>query len=192
MYNSRERIVYAPTVIFETKLQFGETYLKNIAKTLQEIPDKQNRTTRVKAQMSDWHLWDEPSAIGCQNILIRIHNHAEAFYTKHYGHPVPAPDGTIKVDKIKMYNAWSLVYNKGDYATKHNHGGKSIISFAYYIQTDKDDSAINFTTMPIQSIQPENDLLVMFPSYLEHWVEPQQSENKRIVISGNFQVDENE
>ena len=40
----------------------------------------------------------------------------------------------------------------------------------------------------VRSISPEPGTLVLFPSYLEHKVNPNQSESNRIVISFNISL----
>ena len=46
----------------------------------------------------------------------------------------------------------------------------------------------NILNASSNSIKPEEGLLVLFPSYLEHSVNPNQSNEKRIVISFNLSL----
>ena len=89
----------------------------------------------------------------------------------------------------------------------HNHL-PNIISGIYYVQAEENDAKITFhdqnkisnwpfrapsrvsnLTEPRQSFTPKTGRLYLFPSYIEHSVEQQLSDNERISISFNAFVD---
>jgi len=113
--------------------------------------------------------------------------------------------------KFVLETSWVNLHHKGDYAVKHIHKN-SIYSFVFYVDVDGVDSgSIHFTSplasstycsnafdLPISSyniynskdwgVCPVNGLLLIFPSTLEHFVEPNLSDKFRYSISGNYFV----
>ena len=100
---------------------------------------------------------------------------------------------------------WVNLYTKGDYQEVHHHiSSKNIISYAYMHKLPKNSGNLYFTkgnesnlylgqddlvveTAPRNRFAPivdEGDL-VIFPSYLQHFVEPNRSDETRVTISGN-------
>ena len=110
---------------------------------------------------------------------------------------------------IKITNMWSIINEEGAFNQKHHHSN-SDISAAYYVSAHdgcgdivfydprparvyknpiaKSPNKLNAT---INSVKPENGLLVLFPSYLEHSVNPNLSNKKRVVISFNLSLEKN-
>ena len=108
---------------------------------------------------------------------------------------------------VKIPNLWAIINEKGAMNQKHQHSN-SDISAAYYVEAKdncgdilfydprpartykhpipKSPNSLNST---VNSIKPEVGLLVLFPSYLEHSVNPNLSKNKRIVISFNISLE---
>ena len=104
---------------------------------------------------------------------------------------------------------WAIINEQNAWNQKHHHSN-SDISAAYYISAyencgdivfydprparvykhpiAKEASNLNAT---VNSIKPEPGLLVLFPSYLEHSVNPNMSDKKRIVISFNLSLEKN-
>jgi uncharacterized protein (TIGR02466 family) len=102
-------------------------------------------------------------------------------------------------------NMWANINPKGGYNTSHIHSN-SLWSGVYYIKTPnncgklgiKDPRAISLMTLPrynkpLRSYQWRQfyyDAMagrcIMFPAWLEHFVEPNQSNDLRISISFNF------
>ena len=104
---------------------------------------------------------------------------------------------------------WSIINEEGAFNQKHHHSN-SDISAAYYVSAHgecgdivfydprparvfnspiaKSSNKLNAT---INSVKPENGLLVLFPSYLEHSVNPNLSNKKRVVISFNLSLEKN-
>tara|TARA_B100001996_G_scaffold951_1_gene905 strand:+ start:629 stop:1222 length:594 start_codon:yes stop_codon:yes gene_type:complete len=96
--------------------------------------------------------------------------------------------------------AWFTKFEKGNYAHIHNHGTADI-SGVYYVQTTGDDGSIFFTS-PCQAATcshvfqhvvgsarpytPKKGTMIMFPSYLEHGVQTNDTDNTRISLSFNI------
>jgi len=102
---------------------------------------------------------------------------------------------------------WAIINKKGSLNQKHLHSNNDL-SAAYYVTAEENCGDIifydprpatiykhpiakkpNILNATINSISPEPGMLVLFPSYLEHSVDPNLSEQKRIVISFNLSLD---
>ncbi len=110
---------------------------------------------------------------------------------------------------VKIKSLWAIVNEEGAFNQRHHHGN-SDISAAYYVSAYENCGEIvfydprpapvykhpiskspNILNASVNSIKPEEGLLVLFPSYLEHSVNPNKSKHKRIVISFNISLEKN-
>ena len=100
---------------------------------------------------------------------------------------------------------WFNIYGKNDYQEWHKHNFR-LASAIYYLKVNK-NSAKTWFKSPLPDnpnapefdvnnpytwrtyfIEPENDILVMFKSDLDHCVEPQQDNSTRITLAYNFDL----
>ncbi len=107
---------------------------------------------------------------------------------------------------VKITNMWSII-NKRDSFNERHHHGNSALSAAYYVNANEDsgdivfydprqaftfshpeNSQINNLNAQVKSITPKKGMLVLFPSYLEHSVNPSKSKEDRVVISFNISL----
>jgi len=107
---------------------------------------------------------------------------------------------------VKIPSLWAIINEKGALNQRHHHGN-SDLSAAYYVKAPKNCGEIvfydprpapvfrhpeangpNILNATVNSVKPEEGLLVLFPSYLEHSVNPNLSNNQRIVISFNINI----
>jgi len=115
-------------------------------------------------------------------------------------------DWDIEKQIIKIKSIWAIINEKGASNERHHHGN-SALSAAYYVRAPKNCGDIvfydprpapvfshpiakkpNILNATVNSITPEEGLLVLFPSYLDHSVKPNLSSNQRIVISFNVNL----
>ncbi len=113
----------------------------------------------------------------------------------------------LEKQEVKITSMWAIINEKGAFNQRHHHGN-SDLSAAYYVTAEKNCGDIvfydprpapvyrhpiakspNILNASVNSVQPEEGLLVLFPSYLEHSVNPNNSNNKRIVISFNVSLE---
>ena len=104
---------------------------------------------------------------------------------------------------------WAIINEKGAWNQKHQHSN-SDISAAYYVTAHEDCGDIVFydprparvykqpiakspnkLNGTVNTIKPEAGMLVLFPSYLDHSVNPNISDKKRVVISFNLSLEKN-
>ena len=96
---------------------------------------------------------------------------------------------------FKLTDIWVNKYNNKDYQESHVH--PSDFSFIIYYKTDKSHTVFN---SPVKSLLESIDSkifdmdyqtklkqgdIIMFPSYLEHWVRPNSN---NITIAGNIKI----
>ena len=103
---------------------------------------------------------------------------------------------------IQYANAWININQAGNVNSKHTHPG-GILSGSVYIKSSPNSGAIRFmrpdlsphylSSVPVaphfsQAIihKPTRGKLVLFPSWIEHDVEPSTDDETRISISFNF------
>ena len=96
---------------------------------------------------------------------------------------------------LEFLEMWAMVNTKYNYNAHHIHEG--IISGVFYLQVPEDSGrlilcnpAVRSHSHPIRNkdypIQPERLALILFPTWLEHYVEPSKSDQQRVAISFNI------
>ena len=107
---------------------------------------------------------------------------------------------------IKISNMWAIINTGGSTNSRHQHGN-STISAAYYVKAPKNCGDIvfydprpapvyyypsaessNLLNAQVNGVTPKEGALIMFPSYLDHSVNENLSNQERIVISFNIIV----
>ena len=115
-------------------------------------------------------------------------------------------DWDIKNQTAKISGMWAIINTGGASNARHHHGN-SDISAAYYVRAPENCGEIvfydprpapvfshpksnkpNFLNAMVNSISPVEGGLVLFPSYLDHSVNPNKSKEERIVISFNLSL----
>ncbi len=106
----------------------------------------------------------------------------------------------------KISNMWAIINIGGASNLRHQHGN-STISGAYYVRAPANCGDIIFydprpapvfshpnsvkpnnLNAQINSISPNEGALILFPSYLDHSVNANETEEERIVISFNIRL----
>ena len=122
-----------------------------------------------------------------------IHN------TKNYINYLNGPNSADKL-KILIKESWLTKTSPGENTVPHNHGDYDI-SGVYYIQTNGNDGSLSFIN-PLSSLEctkflpkghgvvykPEVGLMILFPSWLNHFVEPNDSNTERISLAFNIKL----
>jgi len=115
------------------------------------------------------------------------------------GHHIRALCDSMGVPmNISGRSSWITQYHKGEYAAQHHHG-TSAISMAYYIASNGEDGDFYFCNhspekfVPftadmgnLLSIPPEERKLILFPGWLEHGVNKNETDHVRRCLSANF------
>ena len=105
----------------------------------------------------------------------------------------------LGINEIVIPQMWINVNKKNDWNAIHSHGQYNI-SGTYYVKVPKDSGQIvfrdprpaaitnnfmvnRFDKGEFRKVKPIEGLLILFPSYLEHFVEPSNADEDRISIS---------
>ena len=107
---------------------------------------------------------------------------------------------------VKISNMWAIINTGGSTNSKHQHGN-STISAAYYVRAPENCGDIvfydprpapvfyypmalgsNLLNAQVNNITPKEGALILFPSYLDHSVNENLSNDERIVISFNVTI----
>lgn len=164
--------INTPSNIITTPLNIDKEPRKNYINKIYEIGDHQNNQTNIQAIMTSYNIWAHTSFF--DSLLNKIVKTIDIVW--------PIKD---KRYKYELCETWGTIYKKDHYAVSHNHIPNQI-SFVYYLQSSGNTPLIfdrcNF------SINPTDDMLVCFPSYLEHSVPKHNEKEDRIVLAGNLIV----
>ena len=106
----------------------------------------------------------------------------------------------------KINNMWAIINTGGSANLRHQHGN-STISGAYYVKAPINSGDIvfydprpapvysypnvvnpNLLNAQVNGVSPKEGSLVLFPSYLDHSVNENLSNEERIVISFNIRI----
>ena len=107
---------------------------------------------------------------------------------------------------VKISNMWSIINTGGSKNSRHQHGN-STISAAYYVRAPENCGDIvfydprpaavysypsalrpNLLNAQVNGINPKEGVLILFPSYVDHSVNENLSNDERIVISFNITI----
>ena len=106
----------------------------------------------------------------------------------------------------RITNMWAIINKERAFNERHHHGNSSL-SAAYYVKAEKNAGDLiffdprqanvfhhptskeaNSLNCQVQSVTPRAGTLVLFPSYLEHKVAENLSNEERIVVSFNVSL----
>jgi len=182
-----------------------KNYHKVNIKLKEIILDKASQENgKSKSNEGGWHsnedlfTWDDNSVSILQSWVINAFQELTGFVAK-----------GEKYDGMVELNAWANVNSYGNYNNLHTHPG-CVWSGVYYVNVGDPPNvdypksgAIEFidprvgSEMAItpgipfglqKSIQPEDGEIIIFPSWLKHWVHPYWGDEKRISIAFNIRI----
>ena len=155
---------------------FHERLVDELVPLLENYEDKQNRSSNVKATMTEWNI-TTPRIKSLQKFVMN------EISSKLAGNMI----GEGKLTPV-FRDFWANVYRKGDYTLPHIHL-PALWSFVYFLKSKWFYSPLLFDNSG-QKIRPKNGRFVVFPSYLKHSVPKHRYDESRITLSGNVYYDE--
>ena len=156
-------------------------YMKEVILEHRQSKPESN-TSNVKAWHSSWitHL-ENPKFQPVVDMTESACNYIASL------HPLNSSDAIFQVT-----NLWAMMYEDGETTKRHAHF-PCVFSACYYIDVEPDcapiifesiqNDGVNDHNLPLE-IQPENGMLLIWPSILEHEVPP--TKGKRMCISLNI------
>jgi uncharacterized protein (TIGR02466 family) len=189
-------LFYSPLTMFEV-----DNAVDMNAQLLEEIADRQAQSPGLdRSNWRGWHSEDdfferkEPGCLTLRGHILEAvractENVSPSFDFSRYG---------------VQAEGWINVLSRGGLNTPHDHPGW-VWSGCYYVSVpegDKDksgsieffDTRTNLRTLTVEGAscfaskfvaKPRSGLMFMFPSYLRHWVYPNESEEDRVSIAFN-------
>ena len=155
------------------KINIEEHFLEppyNIVETIAEYGDQQDRSTSVKADVTNWTIHHHDTTF--DKFIHKFHG----LYPKH-----------------QIKELWGVSYSMGDYAETHTHSGFDL-SFAWFVDSCPLCTPLVFPNTrklwmpPVATYTPEVGTLLVFSGQDNHYVPPHTCRHKRVVISGNAQL----
>ena len=160
--------------------------------------DKKPEGTK-KSNVNGWHSDDfDLKNQNLNNFITQISKNIES--------TIKDMGWDLETQLVKITSMWAIINNKDAFNEKHHHGN-SALSAAYYVKAEQNagnivffdprqanvfhhpiSTKINNINAQVQSVTPKPGTLVLFPSYLEHKVNPNLSNKERIVISFNVSL----
>ena len=163
------------------------------------IEKSKNPEGQIKSNVKGWH----------SNEFDLKEEKLKSFITeisKNIGAAVNDMNWDLESQLVKITSMWSIINKKEAFNERHHHGG-SALSAAYYVKAEPDSGDIVFfdprqayvfshpiskkvnnINAQVKSVRPKTGTLILFPSYLEHKVNPNKSNEERIVISFNVSL----
>ena len=189
-----------PVPIFEKKLDNYQQLNTDLKKYILDLKDK-NPKGLTKSNAGGWHspYFDMKNSDPVKKLIAGISKPLYGFISNSMSWKCEPKD-------VIIINMWSIINKKNTFNIRHAHPN-SLLSAAYYVKAKKDSGKITFfdpkeiKTMyhpPIEKyneisseaikMEPEEGKLLLFPAYLQHSVEENLSDEDRIVISFNVNV----
>ena len=141
----------------------------DLIKTIKKVGDTQTLKTNVKADMTNWFMQRK------YQIFNSVGDIAIKFVQEAFPYEI----------QLELYDIWGVVYKRGNFTRIHDHW-PHLWSFSYYVKSDG--------TTPIifpegrHYFYPKTDDMILFPGILRHSVPIHESDEERIVVSGNINI----
>jgi uncharacterized protein (TIGR02466 family) len=186
------------TAIYQTELNFDVNLLTDRVYKIYE----ENKNVKSDWYCDTWNSLLNHNLIEDKhfnNLLYEISNNVKIF-SKEYQ--------IDETKKLACSAAWVNISKQNNFQEFHNHAN-SHFSVVFYIKTKKNCGNIIFKnteaffdmfTLPIQkdsyntlncktySVEPKDNMLLIFRSNLQHMVEKNISNSDRISLSANFKI----
>ena len=193
----------APNLFFSTPVwaSKAENYKETneeIYKYIKKLQTEDNDGI-IKSNVKGWHSKDFDLK---NSVVIKFIN----LISPNINQVIKDMQWDINSQTVKITSMWSIINTGGASNARHHHGN-SDISAAYYVRAPENSGEIVFydprpapvfshpsSTKPnslnamVNSINPAEGGLVLFPSYLDHSVNENLSNEERIVISFNLSL----
>ena len=190
-----------PVPIFHYKLENYQETNQELLNYILEL-QKKDKTGNTHSNRGGWHsqnfdIVNEGPPI---NFINKITNYLKHIIVDEFGWKyVP--------NKQRIVAMWAIINKKNSFNVMHNHQN-CYLSASYYVRKPEDSGDITFFdpkeaktyrfpkiekyteySTEIVTIEPEEGDLLIFPSYLYHAVGENLSDDSRVVLSFNVDID---
>ncbi len=170
-----------PTVVLQARFAGGLDAMKAEIYRLNALPGSGIKKSNYGGWQSDVHLHENP------------------VFTPLCGHVSATCARVFKVKGARMHQMWACINKRNDQNLIHSHTNNFNLSGVHYLNVPQDSGEIVFrdprpgaNQAPYRLFQDDGDseyftpsdgLTILFPSWLEHFVLPNQSDGDRISVS---------
>lgn len=166
-----QSITNKTTLKYYTSIIKDKNISSSIINTINKQGDRQNLSTNVRAQMTEWRMQYEPGFSDLNNIIL---NMLKMITRTHFN---------IDINYI-CSDMWGMKYVSNNMAITHDHF-PATWSISYYLNPPKDCPGLTFTEYK-KEVNVEDGLLIIFPGNIKHHVESKKFKGARYVVSANY------
>jgi len=163
----------SPVEIIEAQLNIPQDYKQECINEIYKIGNTNSEPSNVHGIRSTYKVWKETKIL--DPLLNYIQNTINELYKSKF-----------TGDYFSISSSWSIIYKKDDYAKPHIHLPNTW-AFVYYLKSSG-RTPIIFNDINF-SINPIDDMLLVFPATLKHSVPPHEGDEDRICVAGNMHAD---
>lgn len=188
---------FFPVPVFEQKINNYKELNSQLENYIYDLKKKDPQGQK-RSNAGGWHspFFNMKESEIIKKFISSFNDSLSEIMTEHMG-------WKINKEKIMILDMWSVVNTKNTFNVQHAHPN-SLLSAAYYVKAKKNSGQINFydpkdmkvmyhppihnyneISAEIIKVEPEEGKLILFPSYLNHSVGENLSDEDRIVISFN-------
>ncbi len=190
--------LFFPTPVWVSQLENYENVNEEIYKYIISLK-KEDEAGIVRSNVKGWHSQNFNLKDNSPQMFIKL-------ISPKIEQLIKDMDWNINDQTAKITDMWAII-NKGGAENSRHHHGNSAISAAYYVKAPKNCGDIvfydprpapvyfhpkankpNSLNAMVNSITPVEGALILFPSYLDHSVNKNISEEERVVISFNISL----
>ncbi len=200
MIDQKETLNFFPQPVFKYKVNNFEEYNEKLSDYIYKLYSE-DKNGILRSNKGGWH--SKPFDLKDTN---SIQHKFLLETTKNVFDAIKAFGWKLDPSRVICTEMWSIINKKNDYNTIHTHPN-SYLSAAYYVKAPKNcgkfivenphsisrhsypalERPTEFNTKVARVEIEEGDLL-LFPAYLPHGVEENKSEEDRVVISFNINI----
>ena len=190
--------LFFSTPVWTSKIDDYQASNEKIYNYIKEL-QKTDQKGLIKSNIKGWHSSDFD--LKNSNVVNFIN-----LISPNINQVINDMDWNVKNQTVRITGMWAIINLGGASNSRHHHGNNDI-SAAYYVRAPKDcgeivfydprpapvfshpiSTASNSLNAMVNSIKPVEGGLVLFPSYLDHSVNPNLSNKERVVISFNIKL----
>ena len=190
-----------PVPIFHYKLENYKETNKELLNYILEL-QKNDKIGNTHSNKGGWHSqnFDIVNQGPPINFLNKIKDYLKHIISNEFGWKYVS-------NKQRVVAMWAIINSKNSFNVSHNHQN-CYLSAAYYVKKPQNSGDITFYdpkevrtyrspriekytdySREAMTIKPEEGDLIVFPSYLYHEVGVNLSEENRVIISFNVDID---
>ena len=173
--------------ITELNMAHEEELLKALEKKIitgiEKQPDKNNNyLTNVQGKMTAFNFFnsDPDFKLFLESMFFRW-SQDSLFYEN--------MNKKTRMYKCNIVNSWGSILTKKDFVRRHDHLGTDFASVLYFgdsiINIDSTDKSANYK----RQLSAQRGIVITFPSYVQHWVDPVNIPGKRVTLAWNWSFD---